>query len=57
MVLAVGSFLTTFAAMQIVPASVNYAVECFEAYPTQVGSIMGAYRLSLGLAIPFFIDL
>lgn len=42
--------------MQIVPVSVNYVVECFEMHPSQVGAIMGVYRLSFGLAIPFFVD-
>ena len=56
MVLAVGSFITTFATMQTIPVSVNYIVECFEMHPTQVGAIMGAYRLTFGLAVPFFVD-
>lgn len=56
MVLALGSFLITFSAMQTIPVAVNYVVECFALHSTQVGTIMGCYRLTLGLAIPFFVD-
>jgi MFS family permease len=54
--LALGSFMVTFASMVSVPIAVNYLTECFRSYPTEVSAIMGLYRLVLGLAVPFFID-
>ncbi|MCJ1319887.1 hypothetical protein MMC15_005223 [Xylographa vitiligo] len=56
MVLALGTFLVTFGSMLSIPVATNYVVECFRAYPTEVATIMGVYRLALGLAVPFFID-
>lgn len=56
MVLALGAFMITFAAMSSVPVVINYVVECFRGNPLEVSNIMGVYRLSLGLAVPFFID-
>ncbi|RAK77403.1 uncharacterized protein BO72DRAFT_485934 [Aspergillus fijiensis CBS 313.89] len=56
MVLALGAYLITFASMSSVPVAVTYAIECVAAQPTEVAAFMGAYRLSLGLVIPFFID-
>ncbi|PYI35381.1 polyamine transporter [Aspergillus indologenus CBS 114.80] len=56
MVLALGAYLITFASMSSVPATVTYAIECVAAQPTEVAAFMGAYRLSLGLVIPFFIN-
>ncbi|RAL08486.1 polyamine transporter [Aspergillus homomorphus CBS 101889] len=56
MVLALGAYLITFASMSSVPAAVTYAIECVAAQPTEVAAFMGAYRLSLGLVIPFFIN-
>lgn len=56
MVLALGSFMITFAAVSSIPVAVNYVVECFRDNPLEVSTIMGVYRLSLGLAVPFFVD-
>jgi MFS family permease len=56
MVLAVGSFIVTFAATCFNPVVINYLVECFMKYPTELNSILGIYRLGLGLGIPFFIN-
>lgn len=56
MVLALGSFLVSFAAIASVPATVNYLAECFRGHVVEVSAILGLYRLSLGLAVPFFID-
>lgn len=56
MVLALGSFLVTFAAMASVPVAVNYLAECFRGHTVEVSAILGVYRLSLGLAVPFFIE-
>ena len=53
--LAVGTFLTTIAAFAIIPIAINYLVECFMKYPTELNCILQVYRLSLGLGIPFFI--
>lgn len=56
MVLALGSFLISFGAITTIPVAVNYVVECFKLHASEVGTIMGCYRLTLGLVIPFFID-
>lgn len=56
MVLALGSFLITFGTMLSVPVTVNYMVECFRGHVVEVSATMGVYRLSLGLAVPFFIE-
>ncbi|PYH89326.1 polyamine transporter [Aspergillus ellipticus CBS 707.79] len=56
MVLALGAYLITFASMSSVPASVTYMTECVSSQPTEVAAFMGAYRLSLGLVVPFFVD-
>jgi hypothetical protein len=55
-VLALGSFLITFAAFCSVPVAVNYMVGCFRDHPTEAACIMGTYRLALGLGVPFFVD-
>lgn len=56
MVLALGSFFITFAAMASVPVTVNYMVECFRGNVVEASAITNLYRLVLGLAVPFFID-
>lgn len=56
LVLAVGSFFVTLGAFCSVPVAVNYLLECFRDHPTEVACIIGTYRLALGLAVPFFID-
>lgn len=56
MVIALGAFMITFAATSSIPVAVNYVVECFRDNPLEVSTIMGVYRLSLGLAVPFFVD-
>ena len=56
MVLALGAYLLTFSSMITVPISVNYLIECFKSRPTECSAVMGAYRLTLGLAIPFFVE-
>lgn len=56
MVLALGAYLITFASMSSVPIAVTYMIECVASQPTEMGAFMGAYRLTLGLVVPFFID-
>ncbi|KAJ5093761.1 major facilitator superfamily domain-containing protein [Penicillium angulare] len=56
MVLALGSFLITFAAFCSIPVGINYLIECYMDHPTEVACIMGTYRLTLGLIVPFFKD-
>jgi hypothetical protein len=56
MVLAVGTFLVTASSVAISPIAINYLVECFMKYPTELNCILGVYRLGLGLGIPFFIN-
>ena len=41
--------------MLSVPVAVNYAIECFRKHALETSAIMGAYRLTFGLAIPFFV--
>ena len=55
MVLALGVFLITFSAMLSVPVTVNYVMECFRQHSLETSAIMGAYRLTFGLAVPFFV--
>lgn len=55
MVLALGVFLITFSTMLSVPVTVSYVIECFRQYPVETSAIMGAYRLTFGLGVPFFI--
>ena len=55
MVLALGAFLITFSAMLSVPVAVNYVIECFRQHALETSAIMGAYRLTFGLAVPFFV--
>ena len=55
MVLVLGVFLITFSAMLSVPVTVNYVIECFRQHALETSAIMGAYRLTLGLAVPFFV--
>lgn len=54
MVLALGIFLTTFPAMLSVPVAVNQVIECFRQHALETSAIMGAYRLTFGLAVLFF---
>ncbi|GKZ26424.1 hypothetical protein AbraIFM66951_004928 [Aspergillus brasiliensis] len=56
MVLAFGAYLITFASMSSVPVAVTFMIECVASQPTEVGAFMGAYRLTLGLVVPFFIN-
>ena len=55
MVLALGAFLITFASMLSVPVAINYVTECFKEHAAETGTVMGIYRLALGLVVPFFI--
>ena len=56
MVLALGVFLITFSAMLSVPVAVNYVIECFRQHTLETSAIMGAYRLTFRLAVPFFVN-
>ncbi|PYH32206.1 MFS general substrate transporter [Aspergillus neoniger CBS 115656] len=56
MVLALGAYLITFASMSSVHVAVTYMIECVASQPTEVGAFMGAYRLTLGLVVPFLIN-
>ncbi|KAJ9615692.1 hypothetical protein H2200_001768 [Cladophialophora chaetospira] len=55
MVLATGLFLATFADMAIVPVANNYLAENFHDYAVETFTILWVWRLSLGVAVPFFI--
>ncbi|CAF9942278.1 hypothetical protein IMSHALPRED_003449 [Imshaugia aleurites] len=55
MVLALGAFLITFSAMLSVPVAVNHVIECFRQHALETSAIMGVYRLTFGLAVPFFV--
>jgi MFS family permease len=55
MVLATGLFLATFADMVVVPIVNNYLAENFRDYAVETFTIMWVYRLTLGIALPFFI--
>lgn len=55
MVAALRAFMIIFAAMTSIPVTVNYVGECFRDNPLEVSIIIGMYRLSLGLAVLFFV--
>jgi hypothetical protein len=55
MVLATGLFLATFADLAIVPVVNNYLAESFREYAVETFTVMWVYRLSVGIALPFFI--
>ena len=44
-----------FATNALVPVTVNYIVECFHGYASESATIMGLYRLSFTLTLPFFV--
>lgn len=48
--------MITFASIVSIPVATNYVVECYRNNALEVSTIMGVYRLSLGLAVPFFVD-
>ena len=54
MVLALGAFLVEFSALLCVPVCINYVVECFPGYAIEVATIIGVYRLALGLSLEFY---
>ncbi|MCJ1359763.1 MAG: hypothetical protein MMC33_009765 [Icmadophila ericetorum] len=54
MVLALGTFLTIFAAIYSIPITINYITECFPDYPLEVAVCMNAYRNSFGLGLTFY---
>ena len=53
MLLALSQFLTQFSAQLGVPMCVNYAVESFLNHTIATAIAMNAWRLPLGLALPF----
>ena len=55
-VLGLGSFLVGASAFAIVPVTVNYCVECFTDYPTEVSIIMNFNRLSFGTTTSYFVN-
>ena len=56
MVLALASFLITYASIVAIPISINYLIECFpRALSAEVAAILNLYRLVLGISITFFI--
>ena len=55
MVLALANFLGGFATNAIVPVTVNYTIECFKGNAAESAAIIGFYRLTFNLTIPFFL--
>lgn len=55
MVLALACFLGGFATNAIVPVTVTYVIECFKGHASETAAIMGVYRLSFSLTLPFFV--
>ena len=55
MVFALAIFMGGFATNAIVPVTVNYIVECFHGHASESAAIMGLYRLSFSLTLPFFV--
>lgn len=56
MVLALGIFMSIFAGLLAQPIIVNYVVECYTDYAVESTIIVAIYRLSWGIAIPFFVS-
>ena len=56
MVYAVGVFVVALGTLISVPVATNYVAESFTHYGTASTLVMTFYRLSWGVAIPFFID-
>lgn len=54
MVFALGYFITATAVLMAVPVATNYVAESFTRYGTESTLVMTFYRLSWGVAIPFF---
>jgi MFS family permease len=52
---AIGIFVVGAATLISIPAATNYVAESFPLYGTECTLIMTFYRLSWGVAIPFFI--
>ena len=55
MVLALACFLGGFATNAIIPVTVNYVIESFQGHASESAAIMGVYRLSFSLTLPFFV--
>jgi MFS family permease len=55
-VFAVGYFVTAFSVLICVPVATNYIAESFKHYAAECTLVMTFYRLSWGVAIPFFIS-
>jgi MFS family permease len=56
MVYALGIFVVGLGTLISVPVATNYVAESFNHHGTGSTLIMTFYRLSWGIAIPFFID-
>ncbi|KAF9890432.1 hypothetical protein FE257_005837 [Aspergillus nanangensis] len=57
MVLAVATFLATFAAVAGTPSTTNYLVEAFPGeVANDVMAVVNFYRMILGIAVPFFLE-
>ena len=55
MVLAVACFLGGFASNAIIPITVTYVVESFKGDGAEVAAILGIYRLTFVIVLPFFV--
>ena len=55
MVLASATFLGGFGTNAIIPVTVNYIIECFKDHASESAAIMGFYRLTFNLTLPFVI--
>jgi hypothetical protein len=55
-VLALGAFCLVTGAIIAVPVLDTYVVECFTTNAAEANAVMNLWRLTFGLAIPFFID-
>lgn len=53
-ILALRVFLIIFSALLSILVTVNYVIECFWQYILEMSVIIGAYRLTFGLAVFFF---
>ena len=56
MVLATGFFLSSWADLALVPVLTTYLAEVFRGYASETYTALWAWRLSLGVVIPFFLN-
>lgn len=55
LLLALGSFVFSFATISTAPVSINYLVECFTGHALETTAVINFYRLVMGSTVTFFV--